>query len=282
MRKLFSVSLVCVIGLGAGQVLAAEKLHETSGEAALVSGTKNSANESHSQNTGITLALMSPSVLKAGKNQISFKLFKSPSNPKTLVYSTDLQLLHEKKLHVVIYDQSLQEFRHVHPQEKNGVWTTDPFELPVNGKYWMWAEGQLKGAEEEFTISDKIEVKNGRSEHPKILALGNKIEDTVGNSKVIFVKPATLKAGQETMAEIEISRTDGKTPKIKPYLGALAHIVLVPLEGNKILHVHPMEGSSSTKLNMHTEFPSAGDYRMWVQFIEGGELKVAALSVSVP
>ena len=83
------------------------------------------------------------------------------------------------------------------------------------------------------------------------------------------------------MPVLELSRTDGTKPVLKPYLGALAHVVVVPLTGDKLIHVHPMEGDTPTKLMVHTNFPKSGDYRVWIQFDDGGELKTASMALKV-
>ena len=46
-------------------------------------------------------------------------------------------------------------------------------------------------------------------------------------------------------------------------------------------HVHPMTSPEPNEGILHTTFPAAGDYRLWIQFKDGGELKVVPLSVTV-
>lgn len=83
------------------------------------------------------------------------------------------------------------------------------------------------------------------------------------------------------MPVLEISRTDGSAPELENLLGALAHIVIVPLDGSTLLHVHPMDSGSSTRILIHTIFPRIGDYRIWIQFLDGGILRTVPLSVRV-
>ena len=42
-----------------------------------------------------------------------------------------------------------------------------------------------------------------------------------------------------------------------------------------------MNGGTPTQMMIHTEFQSAGDYRIWVQFLDANVLKVIPLSVTV-
>ena len=83
------------------------------------------------------------------------------------------------------------------------------------------------------------------------------------------------------MPMLTFSRNDGTQPQITPYLGAMAMFLIVSQDGDSILHVHPMDGGTPTQMMIHTEFQNTGDYRIWVQFIDGNVLKVIPLSVTV-
>jgi hypothetical protein len=86
-----------------------------------------------------------------------------------------------------------------------------------------------------------------------------------------------IKAGQQVMMGLEFFRTDGTKPVITPYLGALAHVVVTNLKGDQVMHVHPMQHGGH--LMLHAEFPLPGDYRLFVQFIDGGILRTIELAV---
>jgi hypothetical protein len=83
-----------------------------------------------------TIELIGSKSLDAKPTRLAFQLNQ---NGKILT-AKDLATVHEKKLHVLIYDQSLSEFFHVHPTEKKGIWTTEEVPFSTNGKYKVWAE----------------------------------------------------------------------------------------------------------------------------------------------
>ena len=67
---------------------------------------------------------------------------------------------------------------------------------------------------------------------------------------------------------------------ITPYLGAFAHIIAVPADdGDSLIHVHPMNGGQKNEGMLHATFPTAGLYRIWIQFLDNGDLKTVALVV---
>ena len=97
----------------------------------------------------------------------------------------------------------------------------------------------------------------------------------VGADGVLVV----TKGSAAARAKMVVLNADGSRPEITPYLGALAHVVITDLTGTRLLHVHPMEMGG--ELMLHVEFPEAGDYRAFAQFIDGGQLRTVELSVRV-
>lgn len=65
---------------------------------------------------------------------------------------------------------------------------------------------------------------------------------------------------------------------IADYLGAKGHLVALRDGDLAYLHVHPDEG----RLLFEAEFPTAGRYRLFLQFAHSGEVRTAALTLDVP
>jgi hypothetical protein len=189
----------------------------------------------------------------------------------------DLRESHTKKLHFIAYDRSLQEFNHVHPVFENGTWTAQ-LKFPVNGRYFFWAQGELNDGT-EFTAPLRAEVING-SPAWNVVNLG---DHRIGADKgtIVSLSSRSIRAGKMAMIDYIVSREDGLTPIVTPYLGAMAHVIAVSPDGEKMLHVHPMDGATPDTGMLHTTFPNAGDYRMWVQLVDREDLKTVPLSVTV-
>ncbi len=114
------------------------------------------------------------------------------------------------------------------------------------------------------------------------------------------MQPAkALRAGEEVMLNFKVAdeRTNKPVTDLQPYLGALAHFVIISEDGTDFLHAHPMEKgamgaehagmnhdstphahgdaanhsahaspTSDTEVSAHTSFPRAGLYKVWAQF----------------
>lgn len=214
---------------------------------------------------------------KAGQFQFEFQLVDTKL--KKLVSESDLNITHEQKLHLLVYDPSLQEFHHVHPIFKNDRWVTE-LDIPVNGKYWVWAQGEITSDGEEFSASTRITIQGGQNAWPTPPKLTDIRQGNSGLSQVT-IDNKKLTAKKMVMLNLKFARTDGTAPKLKPYLGAFAHVVAVPDDADSLLHVHPMNTADPNMGMLHVTFPRAGFYRLWVQFIDDEILKVVPLSVQV-
>ncbi len=198
---------------------------------------------------------------------------------KTMVSISEKDLVetHTKILHLVVYDASLNEFNHVHPEFNGASWSVE-LNLPVDGSYWVWAQGKTSNGK-EFSVNRPLVVENGAAEIA-VAPLGDVRVGTDGTTQVELAN-TILKAGKMEMIDFMVTRTDGTTPSLSPYLGAFAHVIATQLNGNDLIHVHPMEGDQPNMGMLHSTFPLAGEYRLWVQFIDDGVLKTIPLSVVV-
>lgn len=198
---------------------------------------------------------------------------------KTLVSITDKDLMetHTKVLHLIVYDLSLNVFNHVHPQFENGQWSVE-LDLTVNGTYFIWAQGETISGD-EFSVYRFLEIENGSVQNP-IQPLGD-VRTGIDGATQIELANTKIKSGKMVMINFKVTRTDGTIPSLSPYLGAFAHVIATPFNGAELIHVHPMEGSDPTSGMLHATFPLAGEYRLWIQLNDGGELKTIPLSVVV-
>lgn len=212
---------------------------------------------------------------QAGQFESVFQLFDTAANKP--LSDQDLNESHTKKLHFIAYDLALKEFSHVHPLFDGKFWRVT-LNLPVNGKYFLWAQGELLD-KTEFSTSTDAMVMGGKVENP-ILALGDVRTGVDLNTKVVLAS-TKIKAGKMAMIGFTVTRTDVQDPILTPYLGAFAHVISTPMDGDELTHVHPAQGGKPNTGMLHATFPLEGDYRIWVQLVDRGELKTIPLSVTV-
>jgi hypothetical protein len=197
---------------------------------------------------------------------------------RSILADTDFEISHEELVHVFVYDPALKHLQHVHAKYANGVWHTD-VPLAQDGDYWIWAEGQLASDHTTGYGSSRLTVVGGDPEDTSAPDVHEVRTGADGTSQLALTSDPVVK-GKEVMLGVTFSRTDGTTPDITPYLGETGHAIMVSDDGDWLTHSHVMADNTGM-LMLHATFPEAGNYRVWVQFMDGGVLKMVALAVAV-
>ena len=223
----------------------------------------------------VTIEPTAQQALEAGIIHYDFQLFDTVKN--RVLLPSDLAESNTKILHVIAYDEARKEFNHVHPTVKGTTWSVQ-FSLPKNGTYFIWAQGQLADGTEFSTFSKAI-IEGGAPANA-ITPLGDQRFGSDDHTLVSLTNNP-IHAGQMAMLNFTVSRDDGQAPLMAPYLGALAHLIAASPDGDELIHVHPMAGGTPNTGMIHASFPSEGDYRIWIQFIDRDVLKTIPVSVTV-
>jgi len=179
----------------------------------------------------------------------------------------DFDVEHTKRMHLIVVRRDLTGFQHLHPsQNADGTWSV-PMALPDAGSYRVFADFSVDG--KPHTLADDLTVDGA----VRSRALPAPVESVaVDGMRVRLTKGAT-KAGAESELAFEVTR-DGEPVAVEQYLGAKGHLVALRRGDLAFLHVHPDEGS----LKFEATFPTAGRYRLFLQFQVDGRVHTAAFT----
>lgn len=213
-----------------------------------------------------------PAEVKAGeKIELTFNIKNSKGETVE-----DLEVVHEKLIHLLIVSEDLAEFYHEHPEPANGIFKV-PFTFKNGGKFKIYADFTPKGSAQMVKSFDLTVSGNERAK--ETLKADTKFEKTV-NDLLVMMKPADeLIAGKELTLNFNVS--DAKTKKpvtdLQKYLGELAHFVIISQDLQEFVHAHPMSGGhdhgdkmenmeTAPTVMAHVSFPKAGLYKVFAQF----------------
>lgn len=225
----------------------------------------------------VTLQLKSAHEISSTLEVVKFDLFHLKK--QTLVTDVDLSITHEKLLHVFIFDKGLGEFQHLHPEFRDGEWSVEA-KFSKKGDYILWAQAMLKKDGEDFTSNTSLVVTEGECANTVPPQLSDIRTGSDGNS-VVSLTQTRFRVNKEALPNISFSRSDDTSPEIGLYLGEKAHVVITPENSDSLIHTHPMDHGVPNQVMLHMTFPEVGFYRMWVQFIDAGQLRIIPLSVEV-
>jgi hypothetical protein len=179
--------------------------------------------------------------------------------------------LHERELHLIVVRQDLATFAHLHPtRQPDGTWSVE-LTLPLPGPYRAFADVAPKGGP-DLTLSTDLSAPGewASQELPRP-------SPTVRSAEYEVRLTGGLVAGAHVELAFTVSRGDGPVD-LQPYLGALGHLVALRAADLAYLHVHPLEGGASGTVRFGVEAPSPGPYRLFLQFLHGGNVHTAAFT----
>lgn len=232
------------------------------GSAASAAGLESSAG-------GYTLHL-AHDVLPAGRQRLAFHVRGPDGHPVT---SYDVQ--HEKELHLIVVRRDLTGFQHVHPElAADGTWSVGVDLTP--GAWRVLADTAPSGAE-PVVLGTDLAVPGDFAPEPlgeqELAAAVDGYDVTLGGQ---------LTAGIETELSLTVQRGGEPVTDLEPYLGAAGHLVALRAGDLGYLHVHPEdEAGSGPAIRFHTTFPTAGTYRLFLDFQHAGVVRTAAFTVEV-
>lgn len=197
---------------------------------------------------------------------------------------TEFDTVHEKKIHFMVVSADLQRFAHEHPVAgSDGKFTLD-YVFPTGGEYHLFADVAPKGAGSQILMLPiKVSgVTQARAASPAFAAA---LSDTAGGVKMALLSdPAKLPVGRSLNVAFSVrdAGTGAPITDLEPYLGAMAHLMLIHQDGVTFVHSHPDEtdpnnGHNGT-LTFLARLPKPGWYRGWLQFQRGGKVETASFT----
>jgi hypothetical protein len=215
------------------------------------------------------LRLIAPSRLRAGvRERFAFRVVDGRG-----ATVRDFDVEHTKRLHLIAVRRDLTGFQHLHPrQDASGAWSTD-LELQDPGAYRVFADFTPTGGKATTLASD---VLVGGDFAPR--ALPRPADHVEVDGYDVQLQADQAAAGRETTLNYTVSR-GGRPVAVEPYLGANGHLVTLRAGDLAYLHVHPLAGGGQDgRIRFMATYPSAGDYRLFLQFKAGGRVHTAALT----
>jgi hypothetical protein len=97
----------------------------------------------------------------------------------------------------------------------------------------------------------------------------------------VAIEPERLAVGRPSTLAFAVRRDGHPVEDLEPYLGAMGHLVALRRGDIAYLHVHPMAYGRPGVIEFHTEFPTAGQYRLFLQFAHAGEVRTVDFETRV-
>ncbi len=225
---------------------------------------------------GFTLALADRSIQAGPGVLLRFQILGPDGTPVT-----GYQNKHDKDLHLIVVRRDLTGFQHVHPTlAPDGTWSV-LVDLSAPGEYRVFADFAPNGHDGGLTLGADLAVPG--SYDPRSLPAPAVTSDAGAGYRVTLV--GQLFAGQDSELTLNISKDGTAVTDLQPYLAAYGHLVALRAGDLAYLHVHPAgePGDGVTPagpgITFYATAPSAGDYRLYLNFQHNGVVRTAEFTV---
>ncbi len=197
----------------------------------------------------------------------------------------DFDLVHERLMHLFLVRRDLTYFAHEHPTVISPGIFRLRYTFPAPGEYHVFADVAPKDAGSQVLMA-KLSVLPGAAAPPppaSPMPSGPVLSARADGVFVTLELPeAGLTAGKSTTVTARLTDAKGQPVEdLEPWLGALAHLLLIQQDGETFAHAHPDEREPSLgkdgRIPFLVRLPKPGLYRGWLQFQRGSRVITAAI-----
>lgn len=264
----------------------------------------------------LQLRLAPAAPLPAQPARLQFQLLETDSARPV----TDLQVVHERRLHTFIVARDFSSFAHLHQEDSTPLTPEDlaagrfsfDYAFPKAGRYRVQTE--FTHRDRSWLKSFDLDVGEPASSLPQVIDLAR--SQTVGAyTATLELGPAPLTAGREAELQLSLSRDGAPVTNLQLWLGSEVHAALWRMDLREFAHTHSytpemaammsrmqghqMSAAETAKMMlemsakpaqlafpgptvpMRFAFPSAGMWVMFCQLAPGGEPVVFRFMLNV-
>jgi len=216
----------------------------------------------------------------------------------------DLEIFHEKPMHLIVVSDDLAEFYHLHPEaQKDGSLKLSMI-FPNGGNYKLYAEFKPKKIKKEILKILDLKVLGDRQEKVE-LRPDEKLDKLVDGLRVSMKREGKIIAGRPTTLKYKIidPQTNKPVGDLENYLGKAAHFIAVNSSLNEFSHSHAfwtgvhqqhahhnhqshspkdeIMGTDEDAIMTEIIFPKEGIYKIWMEFQRNGKVTTVPFVVEV-
>lgn len=191
---------------------------------------------------------------------------------------TAFDVEHDRPMHLVVVRRDAAGFQHLHPVlGPDGVWRV-PLALPAAGVYRVYADFVPTGGPNLVLGTDLFVP----GDFAPVAFPPSRVAQVDGYQVRL---DGELVPGSPSQVFATVSRDGAAVTDLEPHLGAFGHLVALRQSDLTYLHVHPdattpaPTARSGPGIAFTAEVPSAGVYRLFLDFRHRGTVRTADFTV---
>jgi hypothetical protein len=203
------------------------------------------------------------------------------ADPDTRRPVADFAVVHDKRFHLFVVSQDLEQLAHIHPeQQADGAWTIQHV-LPQAGYYRIYADFLPIGGTPQVIARTLVTAGYSgdlAASVPSLTPDRSFTKKTETATVSLTVEPSTIVAGRTVKLRYDLKAGEAPVTDLEPYLGAWGHTLVLSEDALEYVHAHPIEflptdvpdPKGGPTITFDAMFPKPGRYRVWTQFKRQG------------
>jgi hypothetical protein len=231
------------------------------------------------ESSGFTFTPVTSALPATKAASFRFRIQAADGTPVT-VFEPD----QTKLMHFYLIRSDLTGFQHVHPtMAADGTWSA-PLGAALSGSYRVYASFIVKdttGTAMPLVLSRPLTVP-GASTKPTPLpapATGTQVD-----GYTLKLDTAQVMAGMDNPLTVTVSKNGTPVTDLQPYLDTYAHLTALHEGDLAFAHLHPQGAVNGDHggptLSFAADLPTAGNWRLFLQFQTGGVVHTAAVTLT--
>ncbi|UTF48999.1 hypothetical protein NLA06_10465 [Desulfomicrobium sp. ZS1] len=242
------------------------------GSAPLFAATDHSAHGIDSSAFHLTLEA-EPEVIQAGQQvEIALRLTDAYGAPVS-----EFEIVHEKKLHLIIVREGLDKFTHTHPEPGPDGTMRTAMTFPEGGTYYFYADFTPRDGN-GVTLMAELRVEGEASPAPP---LDPYVPGMVQTDEMLAKVGIDAGQGMHRVSFALMDLNETPVTDLEPYLGAMGHFVVISADGSKYVHAHPLTTDKPNEVAFDVHFPGPGIYKGWGEFQRGGAVLLVPVVMQI-
>lgn len=233
--------------------------------------------------------------------------------PATMVFTikdptglpvTNVELVHEKLLHLLMVSKDLAWFAHEHPVLQADGTFTFTYTFPEAGEFVLYNDfTPLNAGQQVVQVPITVEGPPNTAPAKRALTVDADKPKTVDGYTVALDTGGPVKTGAATHMAYTVTRDGKPVTDLQPYLGAMGHLVIISGNLKEFVHSHPHESGEHAagshadkgkaghaeagamkggpKVDFEAHFKAAGVYKSWAQFQHQGKVITVPMTFNV-
>jgi heavy metal-binding protein len=191
-----------------------------------------------------------------------------------------LQVVHEKRLHLMMVSHDLAWFSHEHPVPGPHGSFTLRTRFPAGGRYVLYHDFTPDSIGMQVVPVDLVVEGDPRPTVPLVV---DDTETRKVDGYEVRLAHGPLLPNAECAMTFTLARGGRPVSDLEPFLGAMGHLVMISEDRAAYVHSHPLEKDATTgpAVTFRTIFSRTGTYKAWGQFQRHGRVLTVPFVVEV-